>query len=68
MLEGLMQSYLDAFGKGWAPRDTFPARKNDLRSGKVRRMQHATTPEITHRQSRPHRARSLRGNGAIPDG
>ena len=55
MLEGLMQSYLEAFGKGWAPRDTFPPNEKVLRSGKARRTPHATTPENIGRQPRPYR-------------
>ena len=29
MLEGIMQAYLEAFGRGWQPRDDRPARLRD---------------------------------------
>ena len=67
MLERLMQSYLEAFGKGWAPRDTFPPRENALRFGKIRRTPHAKIPATTGRQPRPHRVRLLRRGESLTD-
>ena len=70
MLEGLIQAYFDAFGKGWTPRDGFDSRLLDsprshsaLSSFKVLEgeLRHdEKLDRVRYYRNRPQRLRKLR--------
>ena len=67
MLEGLMDSDMNAFGMGWARRETFPVCENALPSNKVEGNKHAKISRNSCCGSQPHRVRLLRRGESISD-